>query len=48
MQENAQLKLRLTQYECKETSQKTHKVVKPGVFLCIFLLVVGVNLDFIR
>ncbi|XP_018570019.1 cyclic AMP-dependent transcription factor ATF-6 alpha isoform X2 [Anoplophora glabripennis] len=48
--ENAQLKERLAQYEDSplNQSQKVKKGVKQSIVLCMVLLLVGVNLDFIR
>lgn len=48
--ENVQLKERLAQYEDNplNQSQKVKKNVKQSIVLCMVLLLVGVNLDFIR
>nr|XP_023030390.1 cyclic AMP-dependent transcription factor ATF-6 alpha isoform X1 [Leptinotarsa decemlineata] len=46
--ENLQLKERLAQFEDDTSSRNTNKSVKPSLVLCIFLLVVGLNLDFLR
>ncbi|KAJ8965064.1 hypothetical protein NQ314_004465 [Rhamnusium bicolor] len=48
--ENSQLKERLAQYEenAPSQNQKVKKNIKQSIVLCVFLLLVGVNLDFIR
>ncbi|CAH1173744.1 unnamed protein product [Phaedon cochleariae] len=45
--ENIKLKERLAQYEDKTPSKKDSKT-KPSLYLCVFLLVLGVNLNLIR
>lgn len=48
LQENEKLKKKLAQYEQLEVTQIKKKVIKPSIFLCMVLLVVGVNFDIIR
>ncbi|KAJ8941063.1 hypothetical protein NQ318_006837 [Aromia moschata] len=48
--ENTQLKERLAQFEdnSMSQSQKVNKNAKKSIVLCIFLFLVGINLDFLR